>query len=424
MLDSNGQELWTTQQAVEMTADLPTDLKEPVELVAETEEQISDELITEPLKVLEILLEICQVWKTVDEYLDSNNISILTDREWKNVFLKDSHIIEDIVNWFFIEEYDWKYAYIKQVNSETPAKFGAIWLSLGDKRELRTKYWKILVPKLTVQGLVWLFPVTALISDSELYLYNYTNRYGEDNDKHLLEQEIMTKLIELCNPKPSTIIETNNLFWDIEQMCKEAGTIKRVSFWNGVLQLAFDWRYWNDTDNASNNPRRILPPFVLCIDMIGKKLYSPDGYHPHRLGRDNLCLGSRLAALRDTCFDSKDLKGLTKGMIQFWNSWTSSDAQRTDRDPKECVKNYISNYWFSADGLPVKFIDLVCQQWYINNSDYKEYLRVQLANDSFAKEYEERTGNLRSLIEMLYTPEVAEEMIEHLFPNENAEWEN
>lgn len=426
MRTSDGQAM-ETQQAVEMTADLPSDLREPTEIIADTEEQDSNKLIENQRETLEILLKICGVDNTVDEYFETYGIRELKDTDWNSVFAIWDEIF-DLVNHFFKAYYRDTFAYLKMWDQVTS---GQVYVYPSEKMELHTQYGKIIIPKIKCWYLEWLFPVSAILSPSELSLYNFASNTRQQSDKDELEKTIVAKLIEYTRPSTDNIVETNNLFTDIEQMCKECGTIYDVRFNSGKLNMKFGWRYGTDTDWVSNNPLRILPPLELSIDLESRRVTSPSWYHPHRLWGNDLCIGAALTTLKDECFRNNDLRGLVKGFIQFWNQWTSSDAQGTNRDPKSCCREYIKSFWgIDFNNLPIKFIDLVAQEWMLPWNDgsvlaYRDKLKEMLAIDSFAKELASKMGEtgVKSLINMLYNSDVGIEMVERLFPSQETQWE-
>ena len=77
-------------------------------------------------------------------------------------------------------------------------------------------------------------------------------------------------------------------------------------------------------------------------------------------------MGWTLSDMVNTCLNEKSMKWLVECMVQFANSYTSSDCglQNDDRSPAGCLKRYCyeaSCRWDEVDyaNLPVRFEDIM-----------------------------------------------------------------
>lgn len=74
------------------------------------------------------------------------------------------------------------------------------------------------------------FPVSALLTEDEQALFELYRHANVNEDTAQLEMQIMRLLEQLAvaNGKNTTVSETNAQLADIETMCKNCGTIKKL----------------------------------------------------------------------------------------------------------------------------------------------------------------------------------------------------
>ena len=87
----------------------------------------------------------------------------------------------------------------------------------------------------------------------------------------------------------------------------------------------------------------VLPPCTLIIDVANHAVKGGRAYHPHIVNGHNLCMGGVLTNMVNECMNNKSMKGLVEAMVQFGNSYTSSDCglSNDDRAPAGCVYRYL-----------------------------------------------------------------------------------
>ena len=329
---------------------------EPVSVEVEK----NDTVISNPLEVLNILIELSWIDKSLDEILDELQISQWTDSKGNSKWFQwDERISDeyDILYKFLHHYYYWKWAFIKRGNREI---YWKVELS-REKYRVQTSKGILVMPCVRVVpergDIVYcFFPVKALLTNNEAWLVNVFNYdIVSENERDNIEKEILWLLAKLpmCTAKKN-VIEANNIWEKVEQICREAWTIKSVNVANSVLSLNFDWRMATDTDEEYEPVA--LPPFTIKINLRNFSITGNAHKHPHALWGGDLCLWGTLTELVQKCITEKDILALVEWMIKFANCWTSSDAGHTDREPAECIKNWANdNAWYdnSGDSLPI-----------------------------------------------------------------------
>lgn len=316
---------------------------EPVS-VGETENNTQ---VEDWFEVFKILVELSGIDKTWQEVLKELWVEIY-QKDWEDVFY---HEWEWFVEWkrlcfiFLKKYYDWRYAFIKMGDREI---YGRVRLLAGIYK-MPTARWILTMPALQVEPRNWndvrcFFPMKALLNDNEWNLFNtFSVCYQGEDMRDWLEKQIIQLLTQLVMTwQPKSIIETNNVYERIEQLCKDSWVVKKVEIQNNKLTLGFDWRL--ATDNSEVYGALVLPPVELIIDLQRWNIRWNWQYHPHVLSDNSLCLGWELKNLVDKCLQQKDLYGLVSWIIQFANSWTSNDADNCEREPQRCIKRYVDEY--------------------------------------------------------------------------------
>lgn len=289
----------------------------------------------------------------------------LTNSEWEQKFWdSDNARLEDwfgLCYKFLSRNYHRRWAYIKVGDREI---YGQV--SVSDRRfHMKTSIGTLVMPAIYVSDTVSgenkyvFFPMSALLSESEQALFELYRTTSAPEDTTQLEMQIM-RLVEqlsLAKNKRASVIETNGQFAEIEEMCRTSGVIEKLYVQDWKLVLQFCWRTVMDTDWERN--AMVLPPFQLLIDLRNYTVRGNRCYHPHIMGDYSLCMGWRLTDLVQKCITDRDLKTLVGGMIDFGNSWTSSDAWESDREPWDCIYRYCRDNTVDWANVPISKEDIL-----------------------------------------------------------------
>ena len=129
-------------------------------------------------------------------------------------------------------------------------------------------------------------------------------------------------------------------------------------------------------DTDWEHPWMVLPPLEIIIDLRNLTVRGNRCYHPHVMWDYWLCMGWTLTDLVQKCIRERDLKTLVGGMIDFGNSWTSSDAEDSDRHPASCIKRYYDSNDIDWSTVPVNRMDILhtleCR-WYDRYSLWENF---------------------------------------------------
>lgn len=325
-----------TVEKVQLTTEL--DGLKPIEPKDVIDYEVDDtaEPIRDPLEVLKILLKLNDYKGWVNKFLQARKYQVLTDSDGKSYFLRDWHIVDDIVFDIVQLMYGWKSAYIKRWD----------YILFGDvnirpyKITVCTKYGNIELPALTVDGQTIYFKRNDCLSNDEMEAYKMYNQKDQDYNKLELEKKIMADLISYTQLGTKTIDDCWELINKIKTALESIGTVKYCGWRNNVMTLDFPLRM--GTDNSNLYHPMVLAPLSIHIDFRNRSIRM-DWNHPHNIGWSP-CLGWTLSRLKDECFREKDIYGLVVGMAQFGNSFTSEDCGHNDRDPSKQLIRYISGF--------------------------------------------------------------------------------
>ena len=313
--------------------------------------------------VFEKLVELSGIEQTPDQVISDLWFEKMTNSQWELKFWNEwnNELIDrfGLCQKFLSRNYHRRWAYVKVGDREI------YWMCQVSSRRfhMKTPEWILTMPATYIQNQQTgessyvFFPIKALLSEGEqalFELYRTSIPVASSNQRAVLEQEIMTRLekLSILKDEKPTILDTNSQFLKIEQMCKDSWTIKKLSIQDWKLVLDFDWRVVIDTDWEID--WMVLPPFQLLIDLRNYTVRWNRCYHPHIMGDYSLCMGWKLTDLVSDCIAKRDLTTLVGWMIDFWNSWTSSDAGDSDRHPAECIVSYYTNNGVSSwNDLPV-----------------------------------------------------------------------
>ena len=324
-----------------------------------------NDTVIEGYPAFEKLVELSWIGMTPKEILSDLWIEKYTNEEWELKFYDKQN--SEFTNEFWIcykflnRNYHRRWAFVKVGDREI------YWMTqvAGRKYKMPTSEWVIVMPAIYIQNHrtgeneYVFFPISALLSDSEQALFElYRRNTVLDNEAVALEQEILNKLVKLSEMRKQvpSIAESNNQFAEIEEMCRASWTIKKLSVVDWRLVLDFDWRKVIDTDH-SYSPM-VLPPCKLLIDLRNYTVRWEWRYHPHIMSDNSLCMGWNLTDLVQKCIENRDLKTLVGGMIDFGNSWTSSDAAGCDRCPAGRIERYYESVWIDWENLPIDLHDI------------------------------------------------------------------
>lgn len=341
--------------------------------------------INDPIEALGVLLKVNEVEESAEEWLKKQWIKIYSWEDWEKIFIDSNWlVIKDIIRWTVNQKYWGKTVFLKK------GDFEIYWdiVVRPFNQMLSTRYGRISCPLTTVNWTAVLCKWDNCLTQKQKETYELYNNKEAEYSRMDLEKKIMGDLIAYAQLWVKPIEETKSLFDKIEQECKRVGSIKKIEFKNQVFKIHFDWRYV--TDSAWNVEPLVLPPFTLIIDFAHKTL-SWEWYHPHRMGWGNLCLWWELTKIKDVCFQDKDIYGLVMAMVQFWNTWNSSDVGATwERHPWYQIINYLRNNHVNIEEIPIAFIDIyrtvskISSTWFIDG-DYSTFFRQQLRNKDFVE---------------------------------------
>lgn len=341
-------------------SNLPAGKIEPVSVeVKENDTKV------EGMAVFESLVKMSWIDRTPDQVVEDLNLEKMTNQDWEVKFWDWNH--NNLLDRFWLSRkflfnnYQGRWAYIKVGEKEI---YGQV--NVDDRRvKMKTPEWILTMPSITVsdqfsgENKSVFFPVSALLTESEQALFELYRHVNVNEDVAQLEMQIMRLLEQLAvaNGKNATISETNTQLADIETMCKNCGTIKKLCVEDWKLVLEFDWRIAMDSDGNTN--WMVLPPVKILIDLRSFTVRWNRTFHPHVMSDYTLCMGGRLTELVQDCITKRDLKTLVGGMIEFWNSRTSSDAGESDRHPAGCIVRYNRDMWpIDWTNLPVSIDDI------------------------------------------------------------------
>lgn len=347
----------------------------------------NDTVIEDWFEVFKILVELSEIGKTPEEVMSELWVRPYKDENGEFVFVKWDEAFDGFMlcYQFLCRFYNNKRAFIKVGDREI------YWVVRVDMRKFRMKTSKgiLVMPAVSVES-SWtekssiFFPMKALLEDWEQGLINLYNWYRvPTNERDEIEKQIMALLEKLAMTSwPKTILETNKIWEEIENLCKNAWTIKKVDVANWKLTLYFNWRLATDTD--WNEEPKVLPPFNLVIDLGNFTVRGQERRHPHALGWNSLCMWATLTDLVQNCVRNRDLCSLVAWMIQFWNSWTSSDVWTWDRHPAECIIRYVNSNgwnewelegtWITRENIANTIIDILDWSEHCNNSEFEDFL--------------------------------------------------
>jgi len=314
--------------------------------------------------VFEKLVKLSGIDSTPEEVIKDLWFEKFTNSLWELKFWSEGdRLLED---WFWLclrflqRNYHRRRAYVKVGDREI------YWLvSVGWRRfHMKTPEWTLIMPSMCIadtftgENKYVFFPMSALLKEEEQALFELYKTTRPSSDTSQLEMQIMSLLekLTMARSQKPTISETNNVFSDIEEMCRASWTIKRLSVVDWRLVLEFDWRKVIDTDH-SYGPM-VLPPCKLLIDLRNYTVRWEWRYHPHIMGDNSLCMGWTLTDLVQKCITNRDLKTLVGWMIDFGNSWTSSDAMGCDRCPAGRIERYYENEWINWENIPIDLHDI------------------------------------------------------------------
>lgn len=362
-----GQQVRTWQQ---FESQLPNWKIEPVSIGA-TENNTE----VKGIDVFYSLVKLSGIDRTPEEIYSDLGLEEFKNSEWEWRFWDKSN--RELLDWFWLCErfltrhYHRRWAYVKSWNKEM---YGQVNVS-SRHFHMKTPEGVLEMPatfiadQISGENKYVFFPMKALLSDWEQAMFElYRNSRVSNNEIATLEQQIMMLLEKLAiaqKEQPQTIVETNWQFAEIEQMCKDSWVITKLSVNDWRLALDFGWRKVMDTDWEMNG--MILPPFALLIDLRNYTVRGSAQRHPHIMSDNSLCMGWRLTDLAHKCVVDRDLKTLVGAMIDFGNSWTSSDAGESDRHPAECIINYVNHNQVDWNNVPVDLDDIVRtlnDRWY------------------------------------------------------------
>lgn len=379
-----------TQQRVRTRTQFESNLPkgwqvEPVPVEAEK----NDRLVEDPYEVFKALVELSGTEKTPEQILKELDVSKFTDAEGN-----DKWFANRTMNWltgielpyrFLLAYYDGHYAFVKVWDREI---YGQVKVENHWQFKMPTRLWTLVMPYVYIrtsnENVECFFPLKALLTWNEQGLFAMYRQCGvQIDERDQLEKQILADLVKLSTvKKPATVIESNKVFADIEQLCQSAGTIKSVGIHDWKLYLTFDWRI--ATDNSGEEPGLALPPFELSIDLNNGVVRWNRETHPHIMSDLSLCMGGTLRDLAQRCVANKDLYALVSWMVQFGDSWTSEDVWGWSRHPSNCIRRYFES---SADaleevrGLPAEMIRAIWNTYHYKFNDHRDFFVSILADN-------------------------------------------
>lgn len=299
--------------------------------------------------VFEKLVELSWIGITPDEAISVLWLEKMTNQDGEVKFWNEAscQLLDrfGLCYKFLHTNYHRRRAYVKVGNREI------YWqVSVSERRfHMRTSEGILTMPavsiadQITGETQVVFFPMSALLREEEQALFELYKNATQVDETATLERDIMRLLEKLAitSKKNQSIVETNSQLAEIEEMCKSCWTIKRLYLEDWKLVLDFDWRLVKDSD--WERKKMVLPPVKILIDLRNYTVRGNYCYHPHVMTDNTLCMGWTLTNLAEQCINNRDLKTLVGGMIDFGNSWTSSDAGESDRHPANCIIRYHQN---------------------------------------------------------------------------------
>lgn len=325
-------------------------------VVGETENHDRIEWVENTLKAL---FELSWVEETVEDFLKRVHLQKATLDDGTVLYVDtEGRVPIEPVKAFLNDYYDRKWAYLR---TPTWDLYGQI--TIGGMWEMQTEKGIIEMPTVSVNWQKVFFPISAILTAEEKGLYEiYKDFWTAVNQKDSLEKEIMGLLIRLSSLSDWTdIVDSNQFVKEITDFCRWVGTVKKLSLVDWQLNIDFAWRYAKDTD-WSGYEFTVLPPCSVFIDIPNHRVRGGRTYHPHILSNRELCMGWVLTDIVNKCMASKSMKWLVEAMVQFWNSYTSSDCWlvNNDRSPSACVFRYLYEWEINQlSDLPVKATDIV-----------------------------------------------------------------
>ena len=351
---------WTTELTVKknktkMTSEI--EAGKPLEPKEVKDYECPDIEIDSPKETLEAILKLSGEDKSIEDWLKEKNYTIWSDSDWNQIILdSNQQIIRDIVYEYLYNTYSWRYAYLKKGNQEL------YWqVSIRNyKSILNSPYGRIHMPLLMVDSTPVFFDKKWLLTEEEKNCYELYNNKDTLFDQMELEKKIMHDLILYTTNSNKTLEQSKDLFERIKEQCETVGTIDKIEFKNWVMRIYFGWRLAKDS--SWKYGWLPLPPFDISIDFINKSIIC-NWEHPHNM-HPSPCLWGELTRIKDSCFRDKDIYWLTMGMIEFGNSWTSTDADHTAREPGACIRNFIVHSdslqsWEWLSNLPIDLKDII-----------------------------------------------------------------
>ena len=320
----------------------------------------------EGFPVFEKLVELSWIGMTPDEVIAELGVEPMTTKTWEVKYWDSS--TQQMLDWFGLSEkflnrhYFHRWAYIKVGEKEIYGQV-EIW---SRRYNMKTSIGILTMPTIYIRDVLSdenkyvFFPLSALLSENEQGLFElYRSSWSNWEEIAETEREIMRQLekLSVLKQQKTTIAESNWQLQEIEEMCKNSGTIKKLYCADWNLVLDFDRRMAIDSDNDCAPV--VLPPVKIQINLRNFTVRWDRYRHPHILSDNTLCMGGSLTDLAHKCITNRDFKTLVGGMIDFWNSWTSSDAWDSDRAPADCIIRYYQDNPVERESLPVSKEDIL-----------------------------------------------------------------
>ena len=427
----------STAKRAEFESNIPALEINPVSVGA-TENDTKIEWVEDTLKVL---IELSWVEETLEQLLDRLHLRKATLEDWTVLYIStDDRRPLDPIKEFLHHYYEGEWAYLR-----TPT-WDLYWqVKIWPEGEMKTEKWILTMPTVIVGWERIFFPVDAILSSSEKNLYDIYMNWGTDTtEKDNIEKQIMDLLIRLSTINNDVdIVWTNKFTKDIVSFCEQVWTVRKLDIDNWVISIQFWWRKAVDTSWQWGN-YVVLPPCLIRIDIRDRVVKGGEQYHPHILHNHELCMGWVLTDMVNQAMTKQNLKGLVECMVQFWNSYTSSDCHFSwERCPAQNVLRYLANHSWDDDyeKCEVRVSDIFKtildtfstpreECWSKWRETVKEHLLVWDEEwMEMAKAYKEKNWSAEFLIRAYFWgSDMYENMrnkySEFLTPNEEWEWEN
>lgn len=366
--------------------------------------------------ILKALFEMAKVPETLEQFLARKDLKKATLEDGSVIYIDvNNRMPVEPIKAFLNDYYAWRWAYLRTPAGDVYGQvvIGGIW-------EMATEKGIIEMPTIDVCGQKVFFPIDALLTAEEKNLYEiYKDFWTAVNQRDALEKQIMDLLTRLSTLSDETdIVDSNKFMKEIMDFCEWVWTVRKLSLADWVLNLEFGWRYAIDTD-WDGLPFIVLPPCNVFIDLPNHRVRGWRSYHPHILSNRELCMGGVLSDIVNKCLASKSMKWLVEAMVQFWNSYTSSDCglANDDRAPAGCVYRFISEYHWDEpdfDQLPVKFSDIMKTLMCYYNRPRRDLMLIKKhLNDVIIAGWDE-ANEIMSYINTNKWPERVLEMIDYL----------